>query len=115
MFGLKIWLLSSCSGPHTLEDLRCEGESQVKKLTAELRAIQNREDLQKSVPRLKKRFNEMADLLLEAQAFPKKETEMSEVGEELFLELARLYEWPGGRELIESAQNEAVRKIRSGH
>ncbi len=108
---LSLSLLISC-GPSSIEDLRYEGEAQTRKLARDLRAIETKEELQKAVPKLKKRFNQIADLLVEARSFPKEEGEPSAASEELFAELARLYEWPGGRELIESAQTEAVHRLR---
>ncbi len=107
---LFLLLLAGCS-PSSLEDLRYEGEAQTKKLAAELRSIENKEQLQKAVPRLKKRFVKMAEVLVEARQFPKEEAEPSMASEELFAELARLYEMPGGRELIELAQSEAIQKL----
>lgn len=108
---LFLLFLASC-GPSTLADLRCEGEAQTKKLAQELSLIETKEDLQKALPKLRKRFNKMADLLIQARAFPKEEGDPSFASEQLFAGLARLYEMPGGRELIESAQSEAVQKLK---
>lgn len=111
---IRSWILIflvSC-GPATVADLRYEGEAQTRKLAADLRTIETKEDLQKAVPRLKKRFNKIADLLVEAREFPKLDSEPSYASEQLFAELARLYEMPGGRELIESAQTEAIRRLK---
>lgn len=112
--NIRFWIclfLVSC-GPSTLADLRDEGEVQTRKLALELRAIDTKEDLQRAIPRLKKRFNKIADLLLEARNFSKEESEPSYASEELFVELARLYEMQGGRELIEGAQMDAIRRLR---
>src|SRR3989344_2543522 len=92
--------LTSCR-PATFEDLRWEGEEQTRKLSVELRAIQSKEDLQKAIPKLRKRFNQIARLLIEAKKFSCQEIEPSPAAEELFTELARLYEMSGGIELIE--------------
>jgi len=108
---LLLLLLFSCS-PSSLADLRYEWESQTKKLVEELRSIDSKEDLQSSVPKLKKQFNKLADLLLQARSFPAEECEPTYASEELFAELARLYEMPGGRELIESSQAESIRRLR---
>lgn len=108
--SLIFLFLISCS-PSSLADLRYEGEAQTKKLALELRTIETKEDLQKAIPRLKKRFNKIADLLIEAREFPKEEAEPSFASEQLFAELARLYEMPGGRELIESSQMEAIHRL----
>jgi len=103
--------LASC-GPATLSDVRYEGEAQTKKLAAELRMIEGKEDLQRASPKLKKRFNKIAELLVLARKFPKEEMEPSFASEQLFAELARLYEIPGCKELIENAQVDAVQRCR---
>lgn len=102
--------LASCA-PSTLEDLRIEGEAQTRLLAAMLRKIETKEDLQKANSRLRKRFSQIADLLIEAKKFSCPETEPSIASDELFVELARIYEMPGGREGIERAQAEAVQKL----
>ena len=111
---IQFWiflLLSSC-GPSTFEDLRIEGEAQTRKLAEELQAIESKEDLQKALPELKKRFNKIADLLVDVKKFPKKGSlEESFASEQLFIELARIYEMPGGRELVESSQRHAIHKL----
>lgn len=108
-FGIFL-LLISC-GPASLDDLRVEGEAETKKLAEELRAVGSKEELQRSLPKLRKRFNKIADLLIEAKDFPKQEMQPSFASEQLFVELARLYEMPRGRELIESAEMEALQKL----
>lgn len=112
--SIRFWIfLSLCScGPSSFADLRYEGEAQTRKLAEELRTIETKEDLQKAVPKLRKRFNKIGDLLIEARGFSKEEMEPSFASEQLFAELARLYEMPGGRELIESAQGEAIQKLK---
>lgn len=102
----------SCS-PSQSTDLRKQGKSQIEKLVAELRKIETKEDLKRAVPRLKKNFNKLADLLVLTRQFPQDEEKPCQIGEELFTELARLYEIPGARELIESSQAEAVHRLRS--
>lgn len=105
--------LTACA-PSNLSDLRWEAEGEMKKLTAELKKIESTEDVQKSSKKLKKHFNRIADLLLEARNFPLNQDEFPEAlpaGEELFAELARIYEIPGARASVEAAQNEAVRRL----
>lgn len=104
--------LANCA-PATFDDLRLEGEAEIRKLTQELRSIESQEDLQKRVPRLRKHFNQIAELLVELKGFPKQEIEPSLAAEQLFTELARLYEMPNGREWIESAQREAIRALQN--
>ena len=111
---IRYWMwifLASCT-PATLADLRAEGEAETKKLAAELREIENKEELQKAVPRLRKQFLKLANLLIEARGYPQEEGAPTLASEELFIELARLYEMPGGRDLIESAEREAVEHLK---
>lgn len=111
-----VWLVSfgclvGCS-PATLEDLRCQGEAETRRLAKELQGIETKEDLQKALPRIKKRFNRIADLLIEVRKFPNPAPlEPTEASEALFIELARLYEIPGMREAIEGAEEEAVQRL----
>lgn len=108
---LCCFLLVSCS-PSTLQEIRWEGEAETRKLAGELRVISTREELQKALPRIKKRYNKMAQLVLEAERWKgAPPQEPSGASEELFIQLARLYEIPGARELIEDAQQGAIRKL----
>ena len=92
--------------------LRCEGESEAKKLAVELRGIESVEALIKASPRIKKRFDKIGDLLLKAGKFPDSgPSEFTSVSEELFAELARIYEMPGGREAMEKAEADALRRL----
>jgi hypothetical protein len=90
----------------------------MKKLATELRKLESNEDVQKASKRLKRHFNQIADLLIETRKFPLpsgESLEMSAAGEELFAELARIYEIPGARALIETAQSEAVYRLDRPH
>jgi hypothetical protein len=109
---LSLLFLISCS-PANLAELRCEAESEIKKLIVELEKIETIEDIQHASKKLKKRFNRLAFLLIETRNFPSQEEQQYEsvAGEQLFTELARLYEIPGARAVIENAQNEAVRRL----
>lgn len=83
-------------------------------LTAELRKVESKEDVQKAYKRLKKHFNRIADLLIETRKYTLSQIDCDAstgAGEELFTELARIYEIPGARIVIESAQEEAVRRL----
>lgn len=80
----------------------------MKKLTIELQAVKTKEDLQMRSGFIKKRMNKLASLLLETRKFPEVPLEASFAAESLFVELARLYEIPGVRELMELYEEEAV-------
>ena len=111
-FFFPLLLLVGCA-PVSLEELRCEGEAAVKQLTLELKKLESHEDVQKASKRLKKHFNRIAELLIETRNFPYPSGELPEIpgAEELFAELARIYEIPGGRAAIESTQNEGVHRL----
>ena len=106
------FLLCAGCAPASVEDFRLQGETETRKLLIELRAIETKEDLGRALPRIKKRFNKIADVLIGIHECPERGSKYSSpLGEELFAELARLYEIPGARNLIESAQFEAVRRL----
>lgn len=114
-FFLCLW---GCS-PASMQDVRWEAEAETRKLAWELKRVETKEQLQEALPRIKKRYNKIAVLLLETRHLQGQEdlhissVESSVASEELFMELARLYEIPGARDLIELAQNEAIRKLDS--
>jgi len=111
LFFLQAFFLVACS-PATLEDLVSQGEAETRLLAEELHCIETKEELKRRLPRLRKRFNRIANLLIDLRKFsnlPPGEPTLA--SEKLFIELARLYEIPGAREIIESAQSEAVHTI----
>lgn len=106
-------LLTSC-GPMSMKELRSEGDSEIAQLTAILREVDGKEDLVIRLPKIKKEFTKIAELALQVRAIQEKDPaflEPSQAGDELFGELTRLYEIPGCRDLIESAQNEAIHRL----
>ncbi len=110
---LSIFLLLAGCAPANLKELRCEGEERMKKLTADLKKMETVEDVQKGAKRLKKHFNRLGELLIETRNFPQpaESPAAAGAGEELFAELARIYEIPGARSLVEAAQSEAVHRL----
>jgi hypothetical protein len=110
---LSIFLFLAGCAPANLKELRSEGEEEMKKLTADLRKIESIEDVQRKAKKLKKHFNRIGELLVETRRFPPSNDppERPAAGEALFAELARVYEIPGARSLIEAAQSEAVHRV----
>ncbi len=111
--SLLLLLLTSC-GPMTMKDVRAEADAEVSKLTKVLREVDSKDDLITRLPKIKKGFNQIAELVLEVRSIQEKSPEFLEpsaAGDELFAELARLYEMPGGRALIETAQNDAIHRL----
>jgi hypothetical protein len=102
------FFLSACS-PATLEELQFEARLEMKRFALDLREIQTRDDALKQKKKLQKHFNQLAELILEVKKFPgSDEKEMSEEATLLFVELARLYEIAGVKEVIEEAESDAI-------
>ena len=109
-------LLCGCS-PSSLEDFHYEGESRCKALVHDLQKIQNREELTRAIPKLKKTFEELVTLMIHAREFQENHPADNEVAFEntfsslLEEELRRIYAMEGGREIIEHAQQEALVRL----
>jgi hypothetical protein len=69
--------LTGC-GPRSLDDFREEGEGVTRSLVKELKSIQVRDDLLKSIPHLQKLFDNLVDIIINGREFkekhPKSET-----------------------------------------
>ncbi len=105
-------VLSAC-GPSTISDLRVVGEAETFKLAALLHKIDTKDDLQRNLSKVKKSYLRIAELIVQVREFHEAiETEPSAASDQLFTELARLYEMPGCRELMENAQDEALALLR---
>jgi len=120
LFTCLFFLVSCC--PTSQKDFRQEGETLSKKLLRDLQAIQTREQLVKALPILRGRFNDLVNLIMQAQEAQGKyveewEEEALTFNEELnfalFSELKRLYGLEGGRELVEKAEREALQRLSS--
>jgi hypothetical protein len=120
---LVIWtfflLLSGCS-PNSLEDYQYEGEALCRVLVRDLRKIRSREQLLKAEPQLKKRFDQVVDLMIEARQFQQRHSEENGIdptaydhpySEQLLEELKRIYSLEGGRKSIERVQREALIRL----
>lgn len=110
---------ASCS-PSSSTDFHQEGEALCRLLISELQMIHTREDVMKAEEHLKKIFNSLVDLMIEARQFYQKfpEEALSEPtldeeawNQELHRELARVYAIEGGREGIEKAEREALIRL----
>ena|ERR1700722_435706 len=109
-------LLGSCS-PNSSEEFQREGDARCRLLVADLQKIENRQQLLIAETVLKKHFEGLTDLMIEAREFQQKQLEdiSSEVvnAAETALEneLRRIYAIEGGREVIERAQQEALVRL----
>jgi len=115
---LIYFCLWGCS-PSSLEEYHYEGQTLSKKLLNELKSIESREDLERAVPYLKKQFESLVDLMIEARNFQEKYPEeyfdepeyAVSLDDELLEEIKRIYQLEKGRVLIEKAQRESLLRL----
>ena len=111
--GILIFLLLCGCAQKTAEDFLSESEEKCSELVAILEKADSLDDLLKVENELKKKFNEIAVLMVKTRSF----YESHERGDDaikpvpssgpLLDELRRIYAIKGGRELIERAQADA--------
>ncbi len=112
---LACCILASCQ-PTSLEEFQCEGDSLGRKLLSDLRKIEARQDLAFIEPVLKKDFESLVKLIIDARMFQQKnmDADLFLIQPNAFLnaslkeELQRVYAIEGGREVVERAQKEAM-------
>lgn len=114
----RLWVIflaifvTACA-PSSLQECCEHGEAITLDIARELEKCHSREDLQKSIPRLKKQFMRLVDIIIEAslhQGEPPAFTD-GRAGDKLLFEMQRVYLIEGGRQLVELAQREALEKL----
>jgi hypothetical protein len=113
-----VLILCSCQ-PSSLEEFQMEGLAHAKLLLEDLRGIEERKDLVRVEPVLKKRFERLVDVMVMARAFEQKKPNLEgsllrdnfTVSDLLKEEMQRVYSIEGGRECIERAQKEAMLRL----
>ncbi len=112
-------LLCGCS-PNSSEEFHREGEARSRALVLVLEKIENREQLLQAAPQLKKHFESLVSLMIEAREFQQKHLDdvavegvFDEGSDDIRLEaeLRRIYAIEGGREVIERTQHEALAQL----
>lgn len=111
-------MLSACQ-PTALEEFQLEGGALSRALLQDLRKVETREDLVFLEPILKKDFNNLVNLMIQARAFQQKNLDFEIpiqnanqiLNASLVEEMKRIYDIEGGRECIERAQREAMLKL----
>ncbi len=117
-FLFTAFVVCGCQ-PTTLEDFQCEGSSVMRFLLQDLRKIEDREDLSRMEPILKKDFEKLVELIIQARVFqqrnPEVESPFQNINATLNLslieELKRIYDIEGGRECVERSQREAMLRL----
>lgn len=117
--ALLLLLLTAC-GARSMVEFREEGEAVIRALVKELQPIQTRHELLRAAPRIKKLFNELTTIIIQAEEFQHKHPDSMgaefyrdeyAAGEQLRLELIRIYAIAGCREVIEKCQEEALVRL----
>ena len=117
-FGLTL-LMAGCA-PNSTEEFHREGEARCRQLVQDLEKIENREQLLRMEPQLKKHFASLVRLMIDAREFQQKHLEGispelsagEDVGDDsLQTELRRIYTIEGAREVIERSQQEALVRL----
>ena len=110
---------SSCS-PNSQEDFQLETQAVCRLLTEQLQTVKSRDDLMDKMPGLKKIFNRLVDILIEARTYQTEHPELvwnaaavvqQDWSEALQGEMRRIYNLEGGKELIEEAQRPSLLRL----
>ncbi len=113
-FFLFIFLISC--GPRSLDDFQEEGEGVIRSLVQELKSIHKRDQLLAACPKLQRYFDRLAMIMIEAEEYQKKHGEKEngqnqlnhELSDQLRVELNRIYEIEGGRQIMEKCQEKGL-------
>lgn len=111
--------LSSCS-PNSQEDFQLETQAVCRILTEQLQTVKSRDELIDKMSGLKKNFNRLVDILIEARTYQTEHPELvwnaaavvqQDWSEALQGEMRRIYNLEGGKELIEEAQRPSLLRL----
>ncbi len=114
-----IFLLFCGCTPSSLTDFQHEGESRCREILLVLEQIEDREQLLRSESALKKHFESLITLMIEARKYQQNHLEDAlvesddrlAIESDLQEELRRIYQIEGGREVMERAQHEALVRL----
>lgn len=117
MFALCLVLLG-CS-PNSSYEFQREGKALCRTLANDLKKIESRQQLLQEESKLKKHFESLVSLMIEAKEFQQgTDSDLvmdsfleGEEDRELEAELRRIYAIEGGREVIERAEQEALVRL----
>lgn len=111
--------LAACS-PSSNEDYREAGRSINRSLIKEFQSVHSHDDLVQKLPKLEKLFSRLADVMISARKFQSNQSPSSslpltkedqQISDQLRVELNRIFIIPGGKELIERSQQQALDKL----
>lgn len=111
--------VAGCS-PGSLKDFRHEGESVCRDIIDDLQRVETHDDIAKLEPALKRHFEKLVSIIIQAREFQIKYPEEAlafqgqqeaEVSDILKEELQRIYRIEGGKEIVERAQRESMLRL----
>ena len=112
-FYIIIILIYGCNP--TNEDIQQESQKIIKQLIEQMTIIHNYGELQKSAPQLKKSFNKLVDIIIEARKLEIKDAKFEiknhHLSDLLRYQVERIYRIDGGKEIIEEMQRDALHKL----
>jgi len=108
---ILLFILTSCN-PSRSEDFASEGKSWMRSMTKELKTIRSKEDLEKSIPLITRKYKQLA-LLIKRIEENKAVNYMPDEGENeesilLKEQLDRIFLLPKAKEIFETAQIDAL-------
>jgi aspartokinase-like uncharacterized kinase len=110
-----LFLFSSCQ-PSTQMGCQQEAKKVIRRLISDLEDVQTTEDLMKLEREIKKKTETLVLLMIRLKKLESEKVEKSfegkeELSERLSKEMERIYMIPGGRELVEAFQREALFRL----
>ncbi len=114
MWRLSFLLFLLACSARSVEDYQDDGVAIQRQLVKELSYIDNIAELKEAVPRLRRHFNSIVELIIEADQRHSQAdiaAKSSRWSVALRSEMIRIYEWEGGREVMELAQREALVRL----
>lgn len=112
-------IVTGCSFRST-EDFKEEGEGVIRSLLQELKSIHTRGQLLATSTKLQRDFDRLVNIMIAAEQFIDTHVERDknedgyfnhELSDQLRIELNRLYEIEGGRQIIEKCQEKALHRL----
>lgn len=107
-----------CS-PDSLEDYQKEAQYLLRSIAEDLEEVKTKEDLNRIYPKLVRKFDKLATLLMEVDSSQKGLREkgiMDFTGsQKLLFQMKRIYQIHGAREVMEKAQIRALKRLAQYH
>jgi len=109
-------ILAACTH-QSLDEFREEGETVNRQLVLELQKIRGRDDLLEHQGNLQSLFNQLVDIVIRAEEFKDTHPNASmpetstSTADQLRIELNRILNMEGGREVLEKSQEEALNRL----